>query len=151
MVSRDRLIHLPYQLIRRPLAVIDDYAVKKLPTGNLVRELYHAGLRFADQVGGVDRSGSPAGREPAQDDPEGSSVRGGKGASPETPSRDAAREQAEEQRHQEFSAKIDEVTRSNHSPAKMARELAQVRAAEQARDHDGDRQATQGTDAPDDE
>lgn len=139
LVSRvDRLVTLPYRLVRPPLAVIDEHAIKKLPRGNPVRELYHAALRLADGIARVDRP-----RSSGADEPMGGSATGSAptdesttDTQPDKHAEERAEEQADEQRHQEFEAKVDRVTRSNHSPAKMARELAMVRAAEEAREHE---------------
>lgn len=135
MVSTvDRLVFLPYRLIRPPLAMIDEHAIKKLPVGNPVRELYHAGLKLADGIARVDRPRSAESERPSggvDDEPDDRAT-----AADEVDEVDEVDEQAQEQRRQEFEAKVDQVTRSNHSPAKMARELAMVRAAEEAREHE---------------
>lgn len=138
----DRLLYLPYQLIRRPLAVLDEHAIKKLPSGNPVRELYHAGLRLADGIVRVDRSHSAepgrAGDDVAEPDSgaaEDDAAEPDQGAE-EREQAEAEREQAEEQRRHEFAKKEEQITRGNRSPAKMARELAQLRAAEEAREHE---------------
>jgi len=135
----DRLLFLPYQLIRGPLAVLDEHAIKKLPSGNPVRELYHAGLRFADGIARVDRPRPPEAEVAAEelDETDGGAVEPVEDeASVDDLQAEAEREQAEEQRRQDFAKKEEQITRGNRSPATMARELAQLRAAEEAREHE---------------
>jgi hypothetical protein len=134
----DQLLFLPYQLIRRPLAALDEHAIKKLPSGNPVRELYHAGLRLADGVVGVDRP-RPSETDEASDEvaETGGVVEAVEDeVSVDDLQAEAEREQAEEQRRRDFAKKEEQITRGNRSPATMARELAQLRAAEEARDHE---------------
>jgi hypothetical protein len=127
----DRLIFLPYRLIRPPLAVIDEHAIKRLPSGNPVRELYHAGLRLADGIARVDRP-HPAATDEPTDQFDDSDI--GEDAADDTT--DAELAQADEQRRKDFAKKEEQITRGNRSPATMARELAQARAAEEAREHE---------------
>jgi hypothetical protein len=145
-VQLGRIMYLPYQLVRRPLGVIDEHAVRRLSSDNPLRTVYEAGLRMADTAAALllDEPGLVGSDELKRDAdaPSGGSDQ----AVPdqptaESPQRSPERQRAEEQRRHDFAVKEEQVTRSNRSPATMARDLNRVRAVEEAREHEADGQA----------
>jgi hypothetical protein len=145
-VQLGRIMFLPYQLVRRPLGVIDEHAMQRLSSDNPLRAVYEAGLRMADTAAALlldepGLVGSDALKR-AADAPSGDSGEAAPDESTvESPKRSPERERAEEQRRHDFAVKEEQVTRSNRSPATMARDLNRVRAVEEAREHEADEQA----------
>jgi hypothetical protein len=126
-----RVLYVPYQLIRRPLAVVDRHAVSKLSAGNPVRDAYRGALNVADTVMGLvldepDLVAADALKRfrPNLDEP-----------LDQEPAVEHVPSPADEQRRQAFAQKEDQVTRSNQGLAAMQRDLARMRAVVDAREH----------------
>jgi len=145
-VQLGRILYLPYQLVRRPLGVIDEQAIRRLSSNNRVRAVYEGGLRMADTAAArlLDEPGligSGALKRDADQAPRHAADEAEPEQAAESRQRSPERERAEEQRRRDFAAKEEQVMRSNRRPATMARELTRERAVEQAREHEADQRA----------
>jgi hypothetical protein len=119
-----RVLSVPYQLVRRPLDLVDRHAIAKLPPGSPIRHAYRGALQAADTVMSLVGNRPPSTKPDAED-----------------PVRPAAKEtssepvsQSEEQRREAFAHKTADITRGNRSPATMNRDLARMHAVVQARE-----------------
>lgn len=128
-----RVLYVPYQLVRRPLAAVDRRAVSKLAPENPIRGAYRGALGVADTMMAM-----------LLDEP---GLAGADTLEPERRVDDLAdvadvedveeheSSPTEEQRRKAFAKKEDQVTRANHSPAAMQRDLARMHAVVEAREH----------------
>lgn len=133
-----QVLYLPYQLIRRPLATVDRYAVRRLSPGNPVRSTFTSMLGVADAAMSSLLDGpTPTGVETISEPP-GSDHQGGEdesaGAQPAGGAPVERTPDPDEQRRRDFARKQGQVTRANHTAAAMRRDLARMDAVVEARE-----------------
>jgi hypothetical protein len=123
------LVVLPYQLVRRPLDAVDRYAVSRLSPQNPIRSTYRDVLGAADTLMAL-LVGAPGLVDAPAAEPDFT-------AEDVDPAPAESTTKADEQRRKDFAQKEEQVTRANHSPAAIGRDLARMRAVVEAREHEG--------------
>ena len=136
-----RYLYVPYQLVRRPLAVVDKHAVSRLAPENRIRTTYRDALGAADTVmalilGEPGLAGSrESDRVRSTEDGKVSHEQEPDEQMPDEPVSDHAASVADDQRRKAFAQKEERVARANRSPAAMKRDLARMHAVVEAREH----------------
>jgi hypothetical protein len=136
-----RVMSFPYQLVRGPLGVVDEHAVGRLSPDNPLRHAYRGALGVADTAFALllDEPALVTGSDVLKRDLE-TTAPGRNPAGDELPDEEdravqSAPSPSDEQRRRDFASKEHQATRGNHTPAAMGRDLAQMQAVVEAREH----------------